>query len=161
MDDYHTLHSGNGYAHFYLESIFMNNEISKTRKPEIVGKTKISVDAFEKLTTSIQYASSAIDKTSCNFILINLNDEKDTFETILIPRLYQDNYMTMNGKACKALFQSSYDLAMKDNIFTKPTNKQSYIGISATTKEATFYFSQEADLMFVRALSFETKSSNN
>ncbi len=160
MDDYNLLHRPDGSAHFYLQSIFMNNEISKTRNPEIVGKTKITVDAFDKLTTNIQYASSTIDRNSCNFILLSTNEETDTFETIIIPRLYQDNYMTMLSKISKASFQSAYDLAMKDDIFTKPTDKQSFIGLSATQKEATFYFSQEANLAFVRALSFETKASN-
>ena len=158
MDDYNLLHCPDGSAHFYLQSVFMNNEISKTRKPTIVGKTKISVDAFDKLTTNIQYASSAIDRNSCNFILLSTNDETDTFETIIIPRLYQDNYMTMLSKISIANRQSSYDLAMKNGIFTTPTNKEFFGTLSAIQKEATFYFPQDADLGFVYAMSLESKN---
>lgn len=160
MDDYHMLHSSDGYAHFFIQSIFMNNEISETRKPEIVGKTKISVTAFEKLTQNMQYASSAVNSKYCDFILLSTNDENDTFETILIPRPYQDESMKFDGKISIANRQSAYDLAMKNGIFKQPTTSQSFETLTAIKKEATFYFSQEANLAFVRALSFETKASN-
>ncbi len=160
MDDYNMLHDDDGYAHFYLQSIFMNNEIAKTRKPVIVGKTKISVEAFKELTENLQYASSAVDAEYCDFILIGTNDQNDTFTIVLIPRPYEKKYMVFDGKINTASFQSSFDLAMKNEIFTGPTYKNAFGTLSALKQTAILYFSQEADLLFMKAHSLDTKPTN-
>ena len=49
MDDYRLLHEGEGWVSYYVQATFMNNEISKMKTPTIIGKSNVSLDAFEKL----------------------------------------------------------------------------------------------------------------
>ena len=154
------LHNTDGYAHFYLQSIFMNNEISKTRKPTIVGRSKISLNAYIKLSESLQQASQGINQEYCDIILLNPNNELNTFEIIVIPRLYENKYMTFSAILNVVPCKSSFALSMKNDLFTAPTSIQSIQTLSSLKKAGIFYFPQEADLTFTKAHSLETKPTN-
>jgi len=156
MDDYNLLHCPDGSAHFYLQSIFMNNEISKTRKPEIVGKTKIGVETFEKLTQSLQNTDSLTSTDSCDFILINPDKQSNTFEIIVLPRLYQDNYMSLHSFC--SFVPSRGNILLKNDVFISPSSLHQIEAPTSTQKNATFYFAQDANIALNNAISLESKN---
>ncbi len=155
MEDYHYLHNQDGNNAFYIESVFMNNEISKTREPIVVGESQITKNAFEKMTKSLQrvhlYENKALD-----MIFLNPNQSEETFKLIFLPRYYEERKMCFENLIISADC-SAIDMYYKDGIFNGPTNYGSgYQAINRTDKTAIFYFSQDAKVSIIACGSLNT-----
>ncbi len=148
MEDYHYLHTSHGETAFYIESVLMNNEISKTREPIVVGESKITKNAFEKMTESLQrvhlYENKALD-----MIFLNPNQSEETFKLIFLPRYYEERKMCFENLVISADC-SATDMYYKDGIFNGPTNYGGgYQATNRVDKPAIFYFSQDTDVNYM------------
>ena len=157
MDDYHYLHTGEGKTAFFIQSVLMNNEISKTRKPEIVGKANISIEAIDKITNDLQRIS-LYKENKTDVIFLNPNKENATFEMMLVPRY--DNYKQMchENKIITGDFaiNIAHTFTMENDVYMGPT----VLDRDYTTKKrkdynVTYYFSQDADATYMNCKSLE------
>ena len=157
MKDYHMLHNRKGRISYFIESVLMNNEIAKTREPEIVGKANIDITALDKMTDDLQRIK-LFESGHLDVIFLNPNNELSTFETFLIPR-YNDEWQmcfenTVVTSKCKA--KSPYVFRMENEIYLGPTALDiDYKVTERIDYTATYYFSQDANLRYINCESFK------
>lgn len=157
MDDYHFLHTGEGKTAYFIQSVLMNNEISKTRKPEIVGKANISIDAIDKFTNDMQRIK-LFENGKMDILFTNPNAENLSFEMFLIPRYNDEWKMCFEDKIIhsKCAPKSPNLFRTENDIFLGPTA----LDIDYKVKErkdynVTYYFSQDANVRYINCQSLE------
>ncbi len=160
MKDYHELHSAHPQYHYYIQAVFMNNEIAKTREPEIVGEAKIDITAFDKITDDLQNVQLFEKVQNKQVIFLNPNKELLTFETFLIPRYNDWRQMCFENKVvtAKCKPKSANLFRMENGVFMGPTALD--IDYKVTERKdytATYYFSQDAKLNLVSLRNFKGK----
>ncbi len=146
MHDYSLTHTGGGNVNvrFYIQAVFMNREIAKTREPEIVGTSKMSKESFEMLTESMngRYGTGA-----CNIIIINPKPEEYTFELILLPQNTNKYGATCTSKIvdlnCKGTIR------INNGVFTGPTSYGEFRAKSSSHSDSTLYYIQEQSITSV------------
>ena len=133
----------------------MNNEISKTRKPEIIGKSNISIEAFDNLTQNYQF-SLFNDTKELNVIFLNPNKESLTFDMFFVPE-YRDKYnICFTSKVIK--FSGNCRLMEFDrNIYLRPTKYDMLMDLTNRQEyAATYYFSQDAKMNYIQCESLDS-----
>lgn len=144
MKDYKLTHEDtNNSSKFYIQSVFMNNEISELKTPTIVGESNISFDAFKKFTKDMENRSHS-KSDWCDIIMINPSKEDYTFDLILIPRIYKDDEMIysseINYLKCNAAIHET------SGIFTGPYTFGEYLPLSNEPYKATLFYPQKTYL---------------
>ena len=154
MDDYHHLHTGEGKVDYFIEAVLMNNEISKTRKPEIIGKSNISIEAFDDMTENYQFSVFS-DTKKINVIFLNPNKENLTFDMFLIPRFNERYQICFTSKVVE--FNGTCKLMEFDrNIYLRPTKYDMLMDLNNRIDHtATYYFSQDAKMNYICCESFK------
>ncbi len=95
MDDYEFLH-----ANAYIQSVFMNNEISENKRETVVNKAKISVKAHENFKEAFEFDDETkhlIESKSLDVMLKEFSVSDDTFTLYIFPRATMGNTMTYYG----------------------------------------------------------------
>ena len=85
MKDYHLMMSGSGSIEYYIQAAFMNNEISETKKPEIVGYSKIKTTTFEKLCESADMSNLYEKGIGETWVVLNTDIDNHLMEALLLP----------------------------------------------------------------------------
>ncbi len=85
MEDYRIVHGNTGT--FYKQSVFMNQEISYTRDPEIICHSKINIQTMSKMIGSFELNENFNIKyfkaNRVSFIIKNINVPKASFEIFM------------------------------------------------------------------------------
>lgn len=158
MDEYHLLHSGQGQARFYIQSVFLNNEISEMKTPEIVGSSKIKKKAYEEMRGTAKN-NKFVQTNNCDVIFLNPNKEEKTFSVIVIPNFGNDRLMTFEGEIANLTCKSFASLNFDNDIFTAPYRFGGSFSIPSNEKEtATFYFPQDTYLNVSGCRDFEKEN---
>lgn len=92
MKEYHMLHNSNS-RQFYLEAVFLNNEISKIKEPEVLAETKITTNAHEKLCKTFEGLGDKLDCTFMDVILLDCSTQKQEFHVYVFPKMSTLNNM--------------------------------------------------------------------
>lgn len=148
MDDYDLTHDDPATIKgYFVQAVFMNNEISKMKTPEIVGTSQMTLEAFEGLTENMseRYPS---DFELCNVIMINPNPTERTFKLILLPRYYVNEQMARNDvEAIYIDCQSA--TSMNNGIYDRPYSYGTFAMNETIVKNATLYLTQAAPLNLI------------
>ena len=157
MDDYHYLHTGEGKVDYFIQSVFMNNEISKTRKPEIIGKSNISIETFDDMTESHQIFNALFNnKDEINIIFLNPNNNNRTYDMFIIPSFNDKYQICFNSKVVRGDGRSS-DMNFKNNVYMGPSNYSSSMLLeNRKNYTATYYFSQDAKMNYIQCESLDS-----
>lgn len=158
MEDYHMLHTGTGETHYYIQSAFINNEISKMKTPTIVGQAKISVEAHENLTESFQ-SGKPTNTDHCNIIMFNIDENSETFTLIAIPKYYDDYKMTYDHLIRESKYIAP-TISLNNNIYNNPQSRQMLSCLTSEKKNAVLYFPQDAKLNVVYCKDVEKLNNN-
>ena len=146
MEDYLLVHRPNGDMHYFIQSCFMNNEISKSRRPEIIEKSKISKLSHDSLTESLD--SLQLDFGDYyEFILTDLDKSAGTFNITMIPKNYVKNMASSNEImtiACK----SRFPLSTEDDILKEVSTLDHVRFLSSEKEDATFLFPQDVKILY-------------
>ena len=153
MTDYNMIHGGNGLTRQYLQAFFMNHEISKAKKPTILGTSKIFVSSLESMIKSYKEID-LVETDICDIIFLNPNKEDDTFNLIILPAYYKYENMITHEKLNIAHCFSS--LRFENEIYSGPIDTSSAVFYSSTQKIAKLYFPQNVSLKKVSYMDFES-----
>ena len=155
MDDYHMLHKGNS-ADYFIQSVFMHNEIAKTRDPIYVDKTMISVELYDRLVRNLS-EMKVVDTYTCKFVLSNFNGNDRSYDLVVLPVLTEKRTAFTEEKAYKGRFSSGI-ADMKNwvlidlNVSVGPVAE-----INSNKVKATTYLIQDAPLGVAYCKDFEDK----
>lgn len=153
LDDYHLMHTGYGVYHYYIQSVFMNNEISKTRSPEIISTSKVKKETFEKLTISFQNTKLTATE-GCDIFIMDINPQNYTFTIYVVPRIQNEGYMTIESDV--AIIQCYAKPTMDNGIYISPSSLSKIETPSYEKIPSTVYLTQNAYLNLVTLRNFET-----
>lgn len=153
LDDYHLMHTGYGVYHYYIQSVFMNNEISKTRSPEIISTSKVKKETFEKLTISFQNTKLTATE-GCDIFLMNVDYRKGTFTIYVVPRIQNESHMTIESDV--AIIQCMGQVLLENDIYSSPSLLNGIDILGYSTTPSTVYLTQNAYLNLVELRNFET-----
>ena len=155
MEDYNMLHLvKNSVTNFYVQSVFMNNEISKMKTPEILGTSKIDANSFSKMTTDLQQYHGS---DPYSVIMLNPNSNDNTFELIAVPSFYDENNMCFDGSILQNVCWGK--IYFNGDVFTDPYLHGAYIYLESSTKECTIYRTQDVKLNQVHCNNFENPTN--
>ena len=153
LDDYHLMHTGYGVYHYYIQSVFMNNEISKTRSPEIISTSKVKKETFEKLTISFQNTKLTATER-CDIFLMDVDYRKGTFTIYVVPRIQNEGQMTIESDV--AIVQCKGAISLDGDIYASPATLQQILTQGYEKIPSTVYLTQNAYLNLVTLRNFET-----
>ena len=153
MKDYDMTHDcPKSVTDYYVQAVFMNNEISQMKTPKILGTSKMTVKAFEGMTKSMSL-TKYVETHECDIIMINPNKDAKTFELILVPKYYENNMMAKSSfnvaLNCKAT------ISINGGVYVHPYDFGPIRPISTKTNNAKFYYTQKANLNLVRCQDLE------
>ena len=151
MKDYAFLHKDG--ANYYIQAVFMNDEISESKKATILGETKMNVEAHETLLDSIKtenHITEYYKNKRMDLLLKSFDINKQEFNIIVYPRLSNNTEMLSQGKAFEyPLISGSKKLDIKNNVFYGPTIYREYRLDSTkpiNVTEITYFHSQDTIL---------------
>ena len=151
MKDYAFLHKDG--ANYYIQAVFMNDEISESKKATILGETKMNVEAHETLLDSIKtenHITEYYKNKRMDLLLKSFDINKQEFNIIVYPRLSNNTEMLSQGKAFEyPLISGSNKLDIKNNVFYGPTIYREYRLDSTkpiNVTEITYFHSQDTIL---------------
>ncbi len=159
MKDYAFLHKDG--SNYYIQAVFMNDEISESKKATILGETKMNVEAHDEMMGSMQTTGKIKDhykSTRVDLILKNFNEKKQEFQVVVFPKISNNTEMIKN----EILFEFSLtaglsELKIKNNIFYGPNLNRQYLinhDLDANTN-VKFYHSQDTILGNIYTQDFE------
>ena len=152
MDDYQLMHAANdGNARYFLQSVFMNNEISKIKTPEIIQNLKIT---FEALNGMDKYFTnrSFIETNHCIPMPIIKNPKEYDYSIIIVQKDINEQVMLFNDDI---ITLQVYDMiSMKNDIYRSPYSN--FLIEAQEALSAKVYLSQDANLKYRKCLNFET-----
>ena len=90
--DYKVLHAGEKGYKYFVQSVFINDEISRTRDAEIVGTSKVTPGVLESMS-NILNNERLVDSSDCNLIFINPDQSNRTYDVIVLPTSYNNKQM--------------------------------------------------------------------
>ena len=148
MKDYDMTHNApTGATNYYVQAVFMNNEISEMKTPTIVGTSKMTLKAFEGMTETMTGRYN-LETEKCDIIMTNPDPKNYYFNLKLIPYFYESKQMTFNCSIadlnCKAT------IIYENYVFKSPYTFGSFRPNSYTSHSATLYFTQRANLNLER-----------
>ena len=113
---------------YYIQSVFMNDAISKAKTATIVSKTNIDKTAFAELQDSIGGSNSTNEMTGSKFNdIIFTNLQAKTFDVYAYPTQYSDTSMTCSTKLayipCRAFGEN---FKITNNVYYGPTYYSGY-----------------------------------
>ena len=168
MDDYNLLNGGYpGHVdiHYYIQAVFLNNEISKMKTPEIVGTGKIAINSLKKMTKSFQDLVPYTNDfdISADLIFSNLNIENKTFDFYVFPNYRDDSKIVFKNKFYKVPCEFYLSLNINNGVYIGPADYNNYDKIDEEIKRdyATFYLPQDVVLSWVEMRDFETSDRPN
>lgn len=98
MNDYNMLHSED-----ILQAVFMNDEISKLKTPEIISKTKCTVEAHEGLKVSLKSCFNSAECMNGNDVYGILFKDYNISEKRFYVYIYSNNQNKMTSRQAIAL----------------------------------------------------------
>ena len=153
MDDYDMLHDDPSTAtNYFIQSVFMNNEISQTRDPISIEESKMTVEAFDGMTETMCKSNWNETKNS-DIIMINPNPKEFAFELITLPRYYETDTMTHSSYLTYLL--CSADVVLNNGVYTNPYTYGIFKPKERNKLNAKLYFSQNAELNIVSCKNLE------
>lgn len=159
MADYHMLHSGKGQTSFYIQSVFLNEEISRTHTAEIVGSSKMMDDSYEGMKETAKNWEF-INAKRCDTIFINPDDESATFTVVVVPNFYDNLHMAFDSEIATLTCQAR-ELNYTNGIYSSP---YSFGGAFRVTYQentpGTFYLPQDTNLNITHCQDFENDMFN-
>lgn len=120
MQEYHKLHSSDNNK-FYLEAVFLNNEISKLKDPVILASTKINITAHDKMCESFEGGNYGFGSYFMDVILMSCSTEKQEFRICLLPKMTTLNHMYSECKYGDIyLVEDAASIKMNGDVFMSP-----------------------------------------
>lgn len=147
VKDYNFLH-GNGGT-YYIQAVFMNDMISKTKNVEIVSKNNIYKSAHEEMQEAMNgqpYIKNIVGNTA-DVILKSYSEETQSFDVLVIPKANADKRMSGEERIVLLnLRKGDSNLKIEDGIFAGPNRFGQFdIHPQATNEETEIrlYYPQE------------------
>ena len=141
MEDYKFIQ---GDSTFYIQTAFINDEISRIKTPESVKCVKISTQQQEQLDNRYENRSEELKNAdSCNIIIANINAD-NSFEAVFIPKIYDNDSITHQSEVLCMNIKSLTKIKVNTDIIT--IGDRTLIQ-TQEEKSGTFYFSQDVDLV--------------
>ena len=154
MADYNMIH-GAKVGHYYIQSVFMNDAISQTKTPEVVGELKIRTDVYEELKKTINL-KKILDTNKIHTIVYNIDQEENSFDMSIIPLhedenkrriVYDETYVVdISGKAF---------FTIENGVYTGPSNFAGMLKENTTNTNVRMYFTQGVLLTHNYSFNFE------
>lgn len=150
MKDYKFLHKDG--SNYYVQAVFMNDAISKTKKETIVSETKMNVKAHKEMRDSIAKITTVKNKyknTKINFVMNSFNESNQTFDLKVFPMHSNNTSMIIKDKMLELyLERDNQKLSIINDIYYAPTTGGDYAFLPNLTKEhvTTYYHSQDTIL---------------
>lgn len=151
MDDYDLVHDDPSSTSYFIQSVFMNNEISKLKTPEIVGKSKMSEQAFTNMTETMY---GRLDTNQSYMIMTNPNKSDNSFNLILLPKYFNPKDMAYNTEIRE--YVCGGNLMLDGDIYLGPYTYGVFKAISMEKLNARLYLTQDVALNYIKSL-----TSNN
>lgn len=155
-NDYYLMHNGYREYDYYIQSVFMNNEIAKSRDPEIISSSKVSKTAQENLTESFQKTKLTTTK-NCDIFLMDINYSTGEFVVYIIPRL--DNNKEMHIDSNIATVQCIGPVIMSNGVYVSPSSLQHIIAQSSQKFEGDIFLTQSPRLNLVLHRDYENEEN--
>ena len=155
-NDYHLMHTGYGEYKFYFQSVFMNNEIAKSRDPEIVSSSKVTKLAQESLTESFQQVKLTTTE-NCDIFLMDINPSAGTFVIYLVPRM--DNKKEMFIDTNIAVLQCGGGIRTENGAYSYPSILQHVNDRGYEKIDAEVFLTQSARLNLVASRDYENEDN--
>lgn len=153
MDDYHYLHTGDGNSDYFIQAAFINDQISKTKTPTIVGSAKFKAENYDRLTKQQFKLENAHSSHYCIIAYINPNTEDNTVNLIFLPD-HHERFQVYFSEHKESVINNTYktlsDLEMNNNIVDLSYYNFDYILQTSTSSPAVFYSSQEASYDYIK-----------
>lgn len=96
MKDYKFLHKDG--SDYYVQAVFMNDVISKTKKETIVSETKMNVKAHKEMRDNIKNlipVDNLFKSTSLNILLDSFNESNQSFKVVIYPKFSNNTQMVI------------------------------------------------------------------
>ena len=174
-EDYILMHSGPEkqekgdllHYKFYVQALFMNNEIAKSRTPEIIATSKIIEESQMDLSDSWQKARHLVEGIGVNFFLIDFDVHTSKISLGLLPRHFMNEYGNQIYMMCVrsrvAIIQGGAIIVTKNYDFetlSSPRDMQRIDVIEYVNPEATVFLPDEFPVgqQFFKELNYEKYS---
>ena len=146
--DYNFTHDDpNSAINYYVQAVFMNNEISKMKTPTVIGKSRSASSNLASLKQSIEKTHNLKSKL-CYPLLLNPNANDYTFDLIILPKYYVNEQMVHDAEIIFEHCKTKYKF--EAGSIDSPESTSEYITKSISRKNATVYLTQDAPLTYTR-----------
>ena len=154
-NDYYLMHTGK-YNYFYLQAVWMNNEIAKSRDPEIVSSSKVTKLAQEYLTESFQKIKLTTTK-NCDIFLMDIKPSEGTFVIYLVPRTDDMKKMLYNTNI--AILQCHGGIRTENGAYSNPSTLQHINDRGYEKIDAKVFLTQGARLNLFADRNYENEAN--
>ncbi len=139
MADYRLMHGDNNQDRYYTKAVFLNNEISEMKTPEIIGTSKFYKEDIDSMLKG--YPNHwEFEKPSKYFEVIALEPSKDnTVKLVLYPYLKKNNMFIENSSVVIGHYLTM-SILLFDNEICR-TTPGIYEPITEEKKSADVFFS--------------------
>ena len=146
MDDYDFVHDPQqSLASYFVQAMFLNNEISELKSPEIIGSSKMSDEALKKMTETM-HGRHGIETDFCDIIMINPNAKEYYFRLILVPDFFNPNQAVVSKNSHIADLDCQAVLNYNGDIYLSPYTYGSFNVLNFENLDAKFYYPHNAKL---------------
>lgn len=143
MADYRMLHSGKDGAEYFIQAAFINNEISETRTPTIIGECKMSKNAYDQLQNGMSKLELSSSEQNFAFIL-NPDKENMTFSVFIMPKYYDSDTATFNGYF--STIECTGPVTIENGLYIYPYHPAQMNGPTSIKHNATIFRIQDVYL---------------
>lgn len=150
MKDYKFLHKDG--SDYYVQAVFMNDAISKTKKETIVSETKMNVKAHKEMSDTVAESKTVknqYNNTKINFVMNSFDESNQTFDIRVYPMYSNNTSMILNNKMLELyMTRGTQKLNIVNGIYYAPTFGGYFELLSNETKKhaVTYYHSQDTIL---------------
>ncbi len=150
MKDYKFLHKDG--SNYYVQAVFMNDAISKTKKETIVSETKMNVKAHKEMRDSIKnilYVEEIYKSKQLDILLAGFNESKQTFDVKTFIKYSNNTQMVFSDKILtNYLRRGNQKLQIINDIYYAPNTPGNYElnEQTPTNFTVTYYHSQDTIL---------------
>ena len=155
-NDYYLMHNGYGEYDYYIQSVFMNNEIAKSRDPEIISSSKVSKKAQEYLTESFQKTKLVTTK-NCDIFIMDVEPKTGRFVVYVVPRLPNRDEMHIDSNV--ATVNCLGALVYNGDIYYAPSSLQGITTQGSQKFNANVFLTQSPGLGAVSLRNYENEEN--
>ena len=142
MEDYDFLHDDpNSVTKYYIQSTFLNNEISKMKTPTVLAKQRMVASKYESLSTSLENYSD-IGYKDCLLVITNVQPETFTFDILIYPQFNNEKAVSFNGKFATVHCESPFNL--NPNLLDTPATRSEFKSHGQELNDIKIYITQDA-----------------